>query len=247
MEWDGFWTNGQPLKHVQELNRLIDLMRSGGDLTPYLSTRAMVGYSSKPGMAWQEGKSGHLDMALNAYGVHHLHLKPASDNGKRSGGSNELLFVGVSRDEVLLLLLGDHSSMKDGTLHRAVVNHKAGGIWTLKGVVAPDESHTDVEAVQLLRRGVSAPGVAGDKVVVAGLLSAAGTSLEHGLWADRICDFIEEQDGQLDTPQFRARIRNEWGVPVSDDAPLSWCFSHADFGLLNESTGVGYRLLTWYR
>jgi hypothetical protein len=249
MVWDGFWSRNNPRRHAEAINTLIGLLRAGADMTPYLSryvqTHGFEPARERRGIQWQNSGRGHKDFALNAYDLHHLHLKPSDSHGRHPGGSRELLYVGVSRKEVLLVMLGDHRSFDDGTLHEAVASWQADAGRDLKGVVGITSERTPQEAVRLLRNGVGGVTRAGPKFVPAGLISTAGTSIEHRRWADRISSVIEDYDARLDDPSFRSGWQADFGI--SAEATLSWGFWYGDFGVVDEADNSFYPLLPWRR
>jgi hypothetical protein len=250
MVWDGFWTRNASLQHQAALNVIADIVREGGDLTPYLSssvhTHGFTSSAARRGIAWQDSQ-GHKDLALNSYDVHHLHLKPCKAGGKRSGGSQPLLYVGVSRDELLLLMLGDHNSFNDGSLHAAVCEHRAQSGFDIKGIAGFSQPISDKEAVKMSRYGIAAGSQTGNKFVVAGLMSSAGTAYVHQRRADEIYELAEDWEPKLDDPALRQGIAETYSIQLSKQGKLKWYFNHADFGIHDCETRKSYTLLPWRR
>lgn len=246
---DGFWSSNNVAEHADDIRRLARLIGEGGDLLPHLSRYARThGYEAarqRRGIQWQNKTGGHKDFALNAYGVHHLHLNACDNHGRHPGGSRELLYAEVTRHAAVFLMLGDHRSFDDGTLHRAVTEYRAKCGWDIKGIVGLRRPMSDRESTHLLRHGVSGFGQVGDTVVLTGMISSAGTSVEHTRWADRICIFLEEYEPKLDDSVFRKGWEQDYGIPAS--ALLTWHFRYGDFGVLDESARAFYVLLKWRR
>lgn len=251
MVWDGFWTRNNPLARSEDLNAIIGASRSGEDLTPYLShrihTRGFTTRNGKRGIKWADGNSGDKDLALNAYDVHHLHFRPTNPRGRQIESDKALLYVGISRSEMLLLMLGDHNSFNDGTLHQAVSEHRLIAGYDLKGVVAPRQPPSHRESNTLLRHGVAAPGVVGEALVVAGIVSTAGTSIRHTFHADHIGRLLEDWDPRLDFAAGREAIRDKTSITLSEGGPYQWRFWHGDFGLVDHGSEAAYCLVPWRR
>ncbi|UHD46602.1 hypothetical protein LUX29_05140 [Aureimonas altamirensis] len=250
-DWDGFWARNSPATKAAEINDIINLSNSGGDLEPYLSRRVwQLGYAparkGMRGIAWADGRTGDKDLALNAYGVHHLHLAPADAAGRRKGTSRPLLYVGVSRRELLLLMLGDHNSPNDGTLHRAVAEHRAQTGWDLKGVTASRENLSDAKSVAMLRRGVGVATQVEEKVVMPALISYAGTAIEIRMHADRVASFLEHWDERLSEGVGRREFAEQFGVSVNSD-DFGWAFWYGDFLLTHENASRAICLIPWKR
>jgi hypothetical protein len=250
MVWDGFWTRNNPRSRSDDLNRIIETCRTGGDLTPYLSrrihTQGFTTRNGKRGIKWADGRAGDKDLAINAYEVHHLHLRPANSQGRHPGGDKTLLYVGVSRTEMLLLMLGDHNSFNDGTLHQAVSEHRLIAGHDLKGILPPRYPFSSREGAGMLRHGLSTHGTIGERLVLAGLISIAGTGPQHTRHADRIGLLLEEWDRRLESVAGREAIREEAAVELSS-GPFEWFFWYGDFGLFDQGTEKAYCLVPWRR
>ncbi len=86
-----------PDEHKGEVETILDIVRSGGDLTQYL------GYNIQ--------KLGASDMMLNIWGISHFHMKPFA---QRVGGEDdELLFAHITDDTFFVVGFGGHTDLKD--------------------------------------------------------------------------------------------------------------------------------------
>jgi len=249
--WDGLGQRGFSFRQTEAINQIIDLFRHGGDLTPYLSRYWRThGYEApeatrRRSMQWQGKNGGYKDFALNTFDLHHLHLKPCDANGRHPGGSRELLYVHVLRERVTLVMLGDHNSFDDGTLLKAIAELRSQSGWDIKSGVGTSRSSRDSDCGFLLRNGVNSIIKAGDSWVLPGLVSSAGTSIEHRQWADHILEFLEEADEKFDQYAAQAPWANHYPNPGKDR--INWAFSCGDFGLLNEEANLFWCLLPWKR
>jgi len=188
---------GLTAKNQEAVGAIAAAIRNGDDLTPYLSGRATrLTRRSRLSRRISESKPGKakVDFALEAYGVHHLHLSP-----KRS---DELVFVVFGREDALLLMLGDHKSFDSGAVETAITSARAAvGSMTLQGVVGLAREYTPGERQRLARSNINCIVQVGDEFVLSSNLSSAGTSLEVRRLADRMCDNLEQFERQLEGPQ----------------------------------------------
>lgn len=250
MVWDGFWSRGNLLHHGNNIDLLIQMLRKGDDMTPYLSRHLRRHGYERPrlgthGIPWQGKRGGHIDFALNAFDLHHLHLKPCDDKGRRPGGSKELLYVKVSRKEALLLMLGDHNSFDDGTLLQAISDYKAISGDYLYGITGVTPERSIKETGILLRNGINSIVMSSGNAVPTSMLSSIGTSIEHTQWADIICETIDEIEPNLDDSNFRNAWEENYQIPAT--ARLRWFFNYGDFGVLDENLRVFWPLHHWRR
>ena len=247
MVWDGFYARNDPARFAAEINEIVVAIEDGRDLYPYLSSRVRThGFVPRPskrkGINW-----GDKDMALNGHDVHHLHLVPANDNGKRSGSSKELLYVGVSREEILLLMLGDHKSFDDGTLITAVSEHRAQAGHTLKGIVGLSREVSPKEASELTRHGITSPQMVGSQVAVPTTILTAGTSPSHTMHVDRCCETIEKLEPHLHDRAVLARTLSVAPGCLPVDPKWVWQFWYADLCLTDERSSTVFCVRPWQR
>lgn len=247
MVWDGFWTRNNPREYADQINTIINKLRFGKDLTPHLSQRIHThGFvpctQKRKGINW-----GDKDMVLNAYDLHHLHLTPATKNGKRKGGSVPLLYVGVSRAEVLLLMLGDHNSFDDGSIANAVAEHRAQAGFVLNGVTGLTNYVTAKESQQLARRGVSTAQMVGDKATIGPMVTSAGTAIDHVRHVDRCCDIIETIEEVIDDRDHLISRLDLAEKDVPQEPDWCWQFYYANLFLVELSTTTGFLVSKWRR
>lgn len=244
--WDGFWRRNQPERFADQLNRIISAVRCGEDLTPYLSPLVRThGFApraiEKRGPNWED-----KDLALNAYDVHHLHLVPANSKGKRSKESQLLLYVGVSRSDLLLVMIGDHDSFNDGTLFQAVTDHRVQSGHILNVDVA-SQPLAPRESQRLTRRGIVSPGLSGSALSITSLVASDGSSVGHVRHADVCCEAIESVERCICN---RELLADELGVErslIPLDADWIWRFDHCDLALVDQRSGAALPVVLWRR
>lgn len=228
-----FWT-ARAKASASAIRGLEAKIALGENLSPHLSARALShgypGYSAVArgrGIPWER-----MDMALNAWGIHHLHLRP--------GRSSELLFVSCHRDQVTFLFLGDHKSFHSGELEEAVITWRARtGAFELKGISPSSDEHTHAERTALARYGISTAASVDGRAIMSSLLSTAGTSVRTGILADRIAISLREFDARLDAHTLTDLI------PATHLLRLrgrrwSWHMEYCDLVLLEATTPIKF-------
>lgn len=231
---EGFWDQ-RAEKHRTEIEALISQIMFGADLTPHLSDRVRKhGYAPRGsdgrkvrGIDWQR-----MDFVINAYGVHHLHL--------RASGSDELLFVQFGREGAALLLLGTHKSFFNGEAEDAVTRWRAeSGEWELRGISALERDMDPKERTQAAVRGLSTMARVGDKFVISAMTSTAGTSINGVRHADRIALTLENDEPRLDDGALTDIIPSEHLVALKGRR-WRWAMNYCDLVLVEETSKRGF-------
>lgn len=226
----GFWDSAA-LKHHAEVETLAAVLESGGDLTPFLSTRALrEGYAPTPD-AGRRHRWAAKDFALNAWRVHHLHLSP-----KRT---RPLLYLFVERESATLLLVGDHKSFDDGTLERRVTAARAAeGRFVLKGVT-PSPDHTPVDRIKFARYGISTVAAADGKTVMGSMMSTDGTSFWTTRYVQEVLHTLRHVDPNVGEAGW---VRSVTTPPVDMAAP-AYRFIDLDLCIVSPEAPAAARLL----
>ena len=182
-------------------------IRQGTDLKPRLSRKIYKeGYFN---CALNISKRGRprkwdaKDFALNAYGIHHLHIPPVSNQKLLT--SSELLFISFDRYSAKMIYLGDHESFDDGTLQSAYSNELAAVGAVVEGLTSSRDI-CNVEAVKLARHGFAAINVVDGAVVPTSMLATSGHGIVAALTSNRICREIRKIDPRLDDRSSAAEI-----------------------------------------
>jgi hypothetical protein len=112
----GFWTPRalEFFPHIFAIEREVGM---GVDLTPRLSKKlAWDGFAARKRLDQKRpAKWASKDFALNAFGVHHLHIGELNKTGSIKK-ADELLYVRFFRDWSAFIMIGDHESFDDGSL-----------------------------------------------------------------------------------------------------------------------------------
>ncbi|WP_174020703.1 hypothetical protein G6L89_010420 [Agrobacterium fabrum] len=245
--WDGILNHSTQKVDLLEIAQICGPSERGEDLQAYLSHRPLkCGFSVKTngrgGIVWED-----KDLALNAYGVHHLHFIPANKSGSRKGNSSKLLYALVSRDTFTPIMVGDHKSFDDGSLFTAVASLRAELGWALKGISPPSnqDDFTLKENARLARGGVTTMAVVGGNVVPAANLSTAGTSVEHQQHVGRVMRAIHGWEDILDD---RIRVAEAFKSASLPETPSwRWRFYYGDLLLEEKKSKSRAHILNWKR
>lgn len=146
-ELPGDITDSVAGEHVDEV---LQLIRSGGSLEPFLSTRA----HKLPDFT--KGKPQRPDHQLSAWGLHHLHVGPYTPGAAFAARSDEVLVVHFTREEAYVVALVRHGRWADRELALRVVGNWPGlGLFQSAG---PDidlaQDVTDEDIAMLTAYGV---------------------------------------------------------------------------------------------
>ncbi|PZM08158.1 hypothetical protein CPY51_29495 [Rhizobium tubonense] len=231
----GFWDE-RAAAQVAPIMVIAERSEKGEDLKAYLSPRVnSSGYA--PDAKTRSGLiTGGKDRALNAYGIHHLHLVPGNAKGKRSGESTDLLFVRVRRDHMVFVMCGGHSSFDDGTLRQAMADLELASGTHIRGIVGVYPEMTAREGEALSRQGINTVTASNGFSTMPSYLSTALTSLRHRRHADEIVDVIERLEPLTRSDEGRVEICREFGLPRSEAARFGWALNYSTLLLVEETS-----------
>ncbi len=246
----GFWETRLTPEQMAALAIIAAAFSGGRDLTRNLSGATLIrGYSTgkRAAKRWVVRDDGHKDFALNSYDLHHLHLVPSNRRGKRSGKSDQLLFVKVLREEARFIHLGDHRSFDGAELPATVAAELADEGWAVLGVQPPREGGFSAsERSRLRRSGFTVPEVVDGQVIAMPPLAMDGSSVFHVQHASKISRWLAHWEPRLDTPSGIAEFASGSGLPVDQFTNMRWSFYYGDFCLQVEE-GKSVLCIPWRR
>lgn len=223
------------------LKKIVKDIRHGKNLTRYLSKRVVHAY-----VAQHQRPSGlkdrrDLDLLLNAWGVHHMHVsKVVGPNGfvTRSGS---LLFAAFTASDAYLIDVMTHRDF-----HRRHILEVMAKTWPDAGLVLGSlagarltQQHSEEEEKELREAGVSLlEEVDGRVVMPRDTVTTAGTSMQATRRTNDVMHKVDEIERQLSADphfleaQFKERV-------VFTDRPR-WRFELRGWecGLRDEETGA---------
>lgn len=246
----GFWESHLNLDQMAALATIADAFSSGRDLAPHLSKATRIrGYSNSKsgGRQWAVRDDGHKDFALNAYGLHHLHLVPSNRQGKRSGKSDQLLFVKVSREEARFVCLGDHRSFDGEKLPEEVAKELADEGWGLREIQPPRENDMNAfERNRLRRLGLTVPEIVDGQVIAMPPLATDGSSVLHVQHVFKINHWLAYWEPRLDTISGIEEFAASSGLSIDQFTNMRWGFYYGDF-CLEADAGKSVLCIPWRR
>lgn len=220
-----FW-NQRALGYEKQIYGLADTIRRGADISPLLSPKIHTnGFvpraKARRGIEW-----GDKDFALNAYGLHHLHL-----GGRKV---DELVFAEISREVATFVYFGTHQDFKSGVLDESIGRARAdAGVLVLPNIVGLQEKRTSEERTKLARFGLSTIADINGTFVITNDLSTAGTSTNLAFCVKRVLQTLKYWDAKLDTPKGRAELGPEIGAVINE--PM-WAFWFCDLCLMDRES-----------
>ncbi len=183
------------LENRKDVDRLCGKIRSGNDLTPHLSERVRNGYLPRDSQHPLRDNPS-LDLLLNDWGMHHLHI---SHELWRNGflGRRKEIVVAIFREHAAFLVdIVGHASWTDTALIRTAMNAWPDEKFFVKlnGFLGSQQRLTSNERTRLRRTGCSTMiEVDGAMLVPAtGGISTAGTSTRVGMLANQILSKLHE-------------------------------------------------------
>jgi len=205
-------TSDQRWKLVKEqLEMFLDKVRSGENLTPYLSNLAhSKGYSPEasekgPGVdRWMD-----KDFLLNAMGFHHFHLGTKLGSTGRVERTDDVLFARVGREEFTAIGIFNHSVFEQTGEEMSEERKR---LWKIF------EDHTS--------RG-GPPG----SIVISSPIVTSGHPIHLVGTAQEYARIISEVDPKLDDPEFVKGLYKESRIELSPKVKLEWALNFSDLGI----------------
>lgn len=211
--------------HRDAIRMVIMEILAGADLTPRLSDRVHVSGYAHP----ERTAKGRLrrwedkDFALNAYGVHHLHLGPTRPDSSPVDRTRDLLYVRFDRGIAILAGVADHNAFDDGTVRRWAAGLEVEMGRQLRGVsLDVDGSGTESTRHQLARMGVMTLEAHDGHVVAPVAMNMSGHRSEHVRHVDRIVAAVRHFEPIIDTPDFRRAFFADAKHPAPPDPMYRW-------------------------
>jgi hypothetical protein len=227
--------------HQPDIGLLIDKIRRGGDLTPHLSKDVMVGYTTRA----KNKPSKDLDLLLNDWGIHHLHLSQTikSDGFVKRGGP--LLFAIFTREVAYLLDVMPHGQWENQRLVEiAARNWPNRGLFIQLALVDGISSTiTQADRKTLRHCGVLALVEVDGKVYASRTfgISSAGTSSQASRRARDILHWIKALTEKMNQEPdcLRPIIETAATYPSQPDFSVAFWNGSADFGFVVREARTG--------
>ncbi len=225
--------------------RLFAKIASGQDLTLHLSRRTRIAYLSQAERKKNKQRPD-LDLLLNEWGIHHLHLSEADPATGFAKDDNILLFIVFKNDAAHALSLMPHGEwMNEDLVSVAVHNWPEKGLFHKLVGALPEQALLPKERSTLRRRHINYfCSVDGQSYMSdTGGLSSNGTSSRSVIQMmalQRCCNLYDEQPDLL-SKQMKEEA-NKIGV-FWPSRPVFRCIlingvERLGFGIIEEKSGV---------
>jgi hypothetical protein len=202
---DPRWSVWEP-----QVTKLLAKVRSGEDLTPYLSLAPLTqGFTPASSIrsATLDDRWSDKDQILNVMGFHHFHLGDVVPSQNHADRTNELAFCHVTRTNFEIVAIFDHDVFNPGTAER-----------------------TRLHALHEQRATANVPS---GSAVLMSALTTAGTTIGGTMAAQQVVGLMKEIDPLLDDPTAVPQLES-YGISVQRPDKLRWCMNHLDFGLYDK-------------
>jgi hypothetical protein len=239
-----------PLSHDQRyqpaLQRIVGLLETGQEVSQHLSRSVTIAYQPKPEKLKSLGKYRDLDLLLNDWGVHHLHLSTELDSDGFVKRTKPVLFAIFRHETAYLINIFGHGDWASDAIPETILrNWPDAGIIHDLGMLGSRESYTEIEKLSLRNAGLATAYEADDGKVYmlnAGL-TTAGTSVQAAHAASQILDRIEWFEQQLMAdPEWLPSIMREHGIQPPKQPQLKFVFLNSGYGVVEVNSKLLIRL-----
>jgi hypothetical protein len=234
-------------ERAEVFSKILGDIAQGRDLTPYLSRRVRTGYElpQKSGSK-KLSKLKHLDLLLNDWGIHHMHVSATLESDGFVARDGPLIFALFRPDRAYLIDVRTHDDFADEDLIRIIVDTwpSAGLVHQLKGVVGLEQQRSKDDRKLLRSAGIATLVQFGDRVFLPGTgISTAGTSSGASVRCGKILRTLKkfEEHVEADPNQCREWIRQQGGLP-GEVLRFEFEVFQNGFGVIEMTSGLPIRL-----
>jgi hypothetical protein len=229
---------------ADQIARMLEL---GLDVTPHLSRRIREGYEPQaPSRPKRLTARADLDMLLNDWGLHHLHLSLEREADGFTKRTRPVLIAAVKRDDVYLVDIIEHGEWTNDRLVRVMAHEwpDAGLVREVKGVLADSQVPTPAQRKKLRDSGMTSYVTIADATYIAGIISSAGYSAYSSIEVDTVRRNLDWFCRQMDEdPRYAVRTMASMGVLPKSDLDLHFeVFADGGYGIVERKTGFRFRL-----
>ena len=236
-------------------DHIVAALHVGGDIGPHLSRGIMIGYESPTRLAHEAAQSTtsamkakkvktktrrDLDLMLNDWGLHHLHLSVNKEKDGWVTRTGPVLFAVFKPNQAYLIDIRPHGSWYHEDLIRIIVEEwpDAGIVGELKGISVPGMSTVQRKEHREDYR-VTAIVIDGRTYVPLISLMSSGHSEQSLDTADAIFRIMKPVEQQLRTSPTRINeILVSRGLTPPQDLDIHFAFfPEGGFGIVERKTG----------
>jgi hypothetical protein len=229
------------------IKQIVDDIERGRDLTKYLSRRVMVGFALPPNPTKKQlNLREDLDLLLNDWGIHHLHISTSVEADGFVARDGPLIFAVFKEHSAYLIDVMNHREWTNEHLIQVIVRTwpDAGLAFELKGVIPPKQTYTAEERAKLRGAGISSfVTIDGRAFMPSSGISTAGTSTQASLTAMHILRTLKqfEEKVKADPVEILNFIRQH-GADIQGDPAFEFAFFNQGFGVIETTSGFAISL-----
>jgi hypothetical protein len=226
------------------LDSIIAKLETGEDLTSHLSRGIRHGYRPSVG---SNGNRQDLDLLLNDWGVHHLHLSTVFEADGFVKRTGPLLFAAFKPDRAFLIDIVDHGGWTRDSILQTIISEWPNEqlVWELKGVLAPRQGRTEADRRDLRNAHISSFFEMNGKMYApAGGLTTAGTSTRNTLSVQRLLRQLKWLEQQISSDAEylnKASLSRGTSLPTNPDLHFEF-FQGGGYGIVERQTGLRFVL-----
>lgn len=202
------------------INALLEKVRNGEDLYPYLSQRAHK-YGYTPAQRIRDGLVDtwdDKDQLLNTKGFYHFHLNMDIQSTGLSLRTNDVLFAFVSRQDFHAVGIFDHSVFDSKTIDGNLTPERD-RMWDLHG--------------KYMSLGLP-PG----SVYMSNPIMSSGHPMFLIRLSDHYAEIIIDNDPKLDDRLFVNNLYQQGGLPPPNKFNFEWRLDSLDLGIFDKRNDV---------
>jgi hypothetical protein len=229
------------------LEQIVEILSKGQDVTPHLSRGVRHAYQSANTNQIPLGRRQDLDLLLNDWGVHHLHLSTRLGADGFVKRTEHLLFATFGSQDAYLIDIMKHGDWTREHVLEVMIKEwpEAGLAHELKGVVRLAARTTEAEREMLRNSGINSPFEFEGKFYIPKKgLTSAGTSVPMTMEVNRVAHSIRWFRNELDKdPDYVSKTLARHGLtpPVKPDLHFVF-FYEGGYGVHEVQTGFRFRL-----
>lgn len=229
------------------LDQIVVKLESGADISPHLSRGIQHGFQTRdPSKPKTLQRRPDLDLLLNDWGVHHLHLSTVMEADNFVTRTGPLLFAVFRPDDAYLIDIVNHGGWTRERVMKIMVKEwpDAGLALELKGIL-PGSPVSEQDRQVLRNKGITTPFEIDSNVYSAiGCLATAGTSIRTTNAVDRLLDFLKRfHDRLAENPGYVSDMLKHHGIAPPSALDLHFAFfDTGGYGVIEVQTGFAIRL-----
>jgi hypothetical protein len=154
-------------------------IEAGDDLNPHLSDDVLIGFQSTPAKPKKRFRRKDLDLMLNDWGVHHLHMSTTIRSNGFTRRVGTLLFAVFKDDDAYLIQIVNHRDWTQKSIIEIVIREwpDAGIVFEQKGADLTGMNFSEAEHKKLRNAGINIRHEYGEKTWLSRGITTAGTSI----------------------------------------------------------------------